>query len=204
MAIAVPPATVFSARWRNVEGRWPSGKDRLEPRLRRSRRPACGYRTGRGGRASCRRDRTRWKQTALQWPMVSATFDGISRNAFMARHRANHVNIAYPPDETRAAQALAVKCRHVPRPRRPRAPLRGGYLQLIGTLRHFPASRYRGVCDARLRTRFSLRTRRQVIRQLANWLEFAYRSSKSKDRPDAGAARRIWFCTVSGPTEQGK
>jgi hypothetical protein len=27
----------------------------------------------------------------------------------MARHRANHVNIAYAPDETRAAQALAVK-----------------------------------------------------------------------------------------------
>ena len=51
----------------------------------------------------------RWKQTTLQWPMVSATFDGISRNAFMARHRANHVNIAYAPDETRAAQALAVK-----------------------------------------------------------------------------------------------
>jgi hypothetical protein len=41
--------------------------------------------------------------------MVSATFDGISRNALMARHRANHVNIAHAPDERRAAQALAVK-----------------------------------------------------------------------------------------------
>jgi hypothetical protein len=41
--------------------------------------------------------------------MVSATFDGISRNAFMARHRANHVNIAYAPDEKQALQALAVK-----------------------------------------------------------------------------------------------
>jgi hypothetical protein len=51
----------------------------------------------------------RWKQTTTQWPMVSATFDGVSRNAFMARHRANHVNIAYAPDEQRAAQALAVK-----------------------------------------------------------------------------------------------
>jgi hypothetical protein len=27
----------------------------------------------------------------------------------MARHRANHVNIAYAPDEQRATQALAVK-----------------------------------------------------------------------------------------------
>jgi hypothetical protein len=51
----------------------------------------------------------RWKQTTLQWPMVSATFDGISRDAFMARHRANHVNIAYAPDEKQALQALAVK-----------------------------------------------------------------------------------------------
>jgi L-fucose isomerase-like protein len=51
----------------------------------------------------------RWKQTTTQWPMVSATFDGVSRNSFMARHRANHVNIAYAPDETKALQALAVK-----------------------------------------------------------------------------------------------
>lgn len=51
----------------------------------------------------------RWKQTTIQWPMVSATFDGISRDSFMARHRANHVNIAYAPDVRTAAQALAVK-----------------------------------------------------------------------------------------------
>ena len=51
----------------------------------------------------------RWSQTTSQWPMVSATFDGVSRDSFMARHRANHVNIAYAPDEKRAAQALAVK-----------------------------------------------------------------------------------------------
>jgi hypothetical protein len=51
----------------------------------------------------------RWRQTTIQWPMVSATFDGVSRNAFMARHRANHVNIAYALDEKRAVQALAVK-----------------------------------------------------------------------------------------------
>jgi hypothetical protein len=51
----------------------------------------------------------RWSQTTRQWPMVSATFDGVSRDSFMARHRANHVNIAYAPDEKRATQALAVK-----------------------------------------------------------------------------------------------
>jgi hypothetical protein len=48
----------------------------------------------------------RWSQTTTQWPMVSAVFDGVSRDSFMARHRANHVNIAYAPN---AGQALAVK-----------------------------------------------------------------------------------------------
>lgn len=51
----------------------------------------------------------RWKQTTIQWPIVNAVFDGISRDSFMARHRANHVNIAYAPDKKAAGLALAVK-----------------------------------------------------------------------------------------------
>ena len=51
----------------------------------------------------------RWGQTTSQWPMVSAVFDGVSRDSFMARHRANHVNIAYVPDGAAATRALAVK-----------------------------------------------------------------------------------------------
>ena len=51
----------------------------------------------------------RWQQTTIQWPMVSATFDGISRDSFMARHRANHVNIAYASDDITAIKALALK-----------------------------------------------------------------------------------------------
>lgn len=51
----------------------------------------------------------RWKQTTIQWPMVSTIFDGISRDSFMARHRANHVNIAYATDAKTASKALAVK-----------------------------------------------------------------------------------------------
>jgi hypothetical protein len=48
----------------------------------------------------------RWRQTTPQWPLISAVFDGISRDSFMARHRANHVSIAYADD---AERALAVK-----------------------------------------------------------------------------------------------
>ncbi len=50
----------------------------------------------------------RWRNTTIQWPLVSAIFDGVSRDSFMARHRANHVNIAYAPD-AKAARSLAVK-----------------------------------------------------------------------------------------------
>jgi L-fucose isomerase-like protein len=51
----------------------------------------------------------RWKQTTIQWPIVNTVFDGISRDSFMARHRANHVNIAYAPDGKMAKNALAAK-----------------------------------------------------------------------------------------------
>jgi len=51
----------------------------------------------------------RWKSTTAQWPLVSTIFHGISRDAMMARHRANHVSIAYAPDASTAAHALAVK-----------------------------------------------------------------------------------------------
>ncbi len=50
----------------------------------------------------------RWSQTTSQWPLVSAIFDGVSRDSFMARHRANHVSIAYVQEDS-AEEALAVK-----------------------------------------------------------------------------------------------
>ncbi|QNI32707.1 fucose isomerase [Alloacidobacterium dinghuense] len=51
----------------------------------------------------------RWRSTTSQWPLVSAIFHGITRDAFMARHRANHVSIAYAPNVAVASKALAVK-----------------------------------------------------------------------------------------------
>ena len=47
----------------------------------------------------------RWQNTTPQWPMVNFVLSGITRDAFMARHRANHISIAYAP----SAEALAVK-----------------------------------------------------------------------------------------------
>ena len=51
----------------------------------------------------------RWKQTTPQWPIVHAIFHGVSQNQFMARHRANHVNVAYAPTAEMADRALATK-----------------------------------------------------------------------------------------------
>jgi L-fucose isomerase-like protein len=51
----------------------------------------------------------RWKQTTYQWPIVNAVFHGISQNQFMARHRANHVNVAYANSAEEADKAIAAK-----------------------------------------------------------------------------------------------
>jgi hypothetical protein len=51
----------------------------------------------------------RWKETTPQWPIVHAVFHGVSQNQFMARHRANHVNVAYAPSAAVAEKALATK-----------------------------------------------------------------------------------------------
>lgn len=51
----------------------------------------------------------RWRQTTYQWPIVHTVLHGITRDQFMARHRANHINIAYAPSAEMANQALAVK-----------------------------------------------------------------------------------------------
>jgi len=51
----------------------------------------------------------RWKETTAQWPIVHTVLHGITQNQFMARHRANHVNIAYAPSPEEADEALATK-----------------------------------------------------------------------------------------------
>jgi hypothetical protein len=51
----------------------------------------------------------RWANTTPQWPMMHTVFPGISRDQFMAQHCSNHIQVAYAPDSTQAAKALAVK-----------------------------------------------------------------------------------------------
>jgi L-fucose isomerase-like protein len=51
----------------------------------------------------------RWRQTTYQWPIIHAVLHDVSQVQFMARHRANHINIAYGNDEKTTNQALFVK-----------------------------------------------------------------------------------------------
>jgi L-fucose isomerase-like protein len=66
---------------------------------------------GRGSVVSLPAEETerRWHETSTEWPLVNAVFNGVSRDQFMARHRANHVEIAYAPTAEMADKALATK-----------------------------------------------------------------------------------------------
>lgn len=51
----------------------------------------------------------RWKETTSQWPIMHTVLHGITRDQFMARHHANHVNVAYAPSDETADKALQAK-----------------------------------------------------------------------------------------------
>jgi hypothetical protein len=53
--------------------------------------------------------RRRLDATTPQWPIMHAVLHGVSRDQFMARHRANHLNVAYAPDADTAERALLAK-----------------------------------------------------------------------------------------------
>src|SRR5438874_2547551 len=47
--------------------------------------------------------------TTPQWPIMHAVMYGITRDQMMARHQANHIQVAYAPDPAAADKALATK-----------------------------------------------------------------------------------------------
>ncbi|MDA2931029.1 fucose isomerase [Acidobacteria bacterium AH-259-O06] len=66
---------------------------------------------GRGKAVSLPHQETerRWQATTPQWPIMHAILPGITRDQMMARHKANHLNVAYAPSVEVAEKALAVK-----------------------------------------------------------------------------------------------
>jgi len=51
----------------------------------------------------------RWRETTPQWPIMHAVLQGISRDQMMARHKANHIQVVYAPNERQAHRACRVK-----------------------------------------------------------------------------------------------
>jgi hypothetical protein len=51
----------------------------------------------------------RWRETTPQWPIMHAVLDGISRDQMMARHKSNHIQVVYAPNERQAHRACRIK-----------------------------------------------------------------------------------------------
>ena len=66
---------------------------------------------GRGSAVSLPEEETqrRWAETTPQWPIMNALLHGVTRDQFMGRHHANHINVAYAPSAPEADRALAAK-----------------------------------------------------------------------------------------------
>lgn len=66
---------------------------------------------GRGGVVCLSNEETnrRWNATTSQWPIMHAVLYGVSRDQLMAKHRANHIHVAYAPDAETAVRALVRK-----------------------------------------------------------------------------------------------
>jgi hypothetical protein len=51
----------------------------------------------------------RWKETTVQWPIMHAVTYGVTRDQMMARHKANHIQVAYAHSAKEADLALYAK-----------------------------------------------------------------------------------------------
>jgi L-fucose isomerase-like protein len=51
----------------------------------------------------------RWQATTPQLPIMHAVLDGVSRDALMAKHKSNHIQVVYGTDSTAADNTLCAK-----------------------------------------------------------------------------------------------
>ena len=66
---------------------------------------------GRAGVVELPREETerRWQLTTPQWPIMHAVTYGVTRDQFMARHKANHIQVVYANSAKEADAALLAK-----------------------------------------------------------------------------------------------
>ncbi|MBL7987077.1 MAG: fucose isomerase [Chlorobi bacterium] len=51
----------------------------------------------------------RWQVTTSQWPIMHAVLQGVSRDQMMARHKSNHIQVAYAPTRAAARTGMFAK-----------------------------------------------------------------------------------------------
>ena len=51
----------------------------------------------------------RWQETTPQWPIMHAVLKGITRDQMMARHKSNHIQVVYTPNEKQAHRGCRIK-----------------------------------------------------------------------------------------------
>ncbi|MEC9080290.1 MAG: fucose isomerase [Verrucomicrobiota bacterium] len=51
----------------------------------------------------------RWKETTPQWPIMHAVLKGVTRDQMMARHKSNHIQVVYAPNEKCAHKGVRIK-----------------------------------------------------------------------------------------------
>jgi len=51
----------------------------------------------------------RWHETTPQWPIMHAVLEGVSRDQMMARHKSNHIQVVYTPNQKHAHRACRIK-----------------------------------------------------------------------------------------------
>lgn len=69
----------------------------------------CDIGTGTAVKLPDKETHRRWRLTTKQWPIMHAICHGISRDQMMARHKANHIQVAYTSNKAKARAALATK-----------------------------------------------------------------------------------------------
>jgi hypothetical protein len=51
----------------------------------------------------------RWRETTPQWPIMHGVLHGVTRDQMMARHKANHIQVAYAHSASEADLAMQAK-----------------------------------------------------------------------------------------------
>ena len=69
----------------------------------------CDLGVGRAVELPPKETERRWRETTPQWPIMHAVLKGITRDQMMARHKSNHIQVVYAPNEKQAHRAARVK-----------------------------------------------------------------------------------------------